>query len=260
MGIVVAGSSLGGVTLPIALGQMLHNSSLGFGRTLRICGFIILTILSLSGLGIRPRLPPRTSQLFLPAAFKAPHYVAIIAASFLMILGFFVPFFYIPTYATDHGMSAELASYLISILNGASFLGRIVPGVLADRLGRLNMLFAAALSTSILLFVWPSITTNAGIIVFAAIYGFCSGAIISLFAVCLATVPKDPRNIGTYLGMGKGIISLAALIGPPINGALLSHYGGFHQVSIFSGVVVFAGSGIVVLAKHVSGKGVSGKI
>jgi len=76
----------------------------------------------------------------------------------------------------------------------------------------------------------------------------------------LATVPKDPRNIGTYMGMGMGIVSLAALTGPPINGALVSHYGGFHQASIFSGVVVFAGGCVVVLAKQVSGKGVFGKI
>ena len=259
MGIAVGCSSLGGVIFPIALGKMLYNPSLGFEWTVRICGFIMLAILSLSCAGIRARLPPRKAQLFLPAAFREPLYLAIICATFLMLLGFFIPFFYIPTYAVEHGMSTELASYLISILNGASFFGRVIPGILADKVGRLNMFFAAALCTGILLFCWPKITSNAGIIVFSALYGFFSGGVISLTSVCIAFVPKDARNIGTYLGQGMAVISVAALIGPPISGALVTRYGGFTQVSIFSGVVVLAGACTLLLAKQASGKGVFGK-
>ncbi len=227
MAIAVAGSSLGGVIFPIALGKMLYNPHLGFGWTVRICEFMMLAILSLSCAGIRARLPPRKSQLFLPSAFKEPLYLAIIGAAFLILLGLFIPFFYIPTYAVEHGVSTELASYLISILNGASFFGRIIPGILADKVGRLNMFFAAALRTGILLFCWPKITSNVGIIVFSALYGFFSGGVISLASVCIAFVPKDPRNIGTYLGQGMAVVSIAALIGPPVNGALVTRYGGF---------------------------------
>lgn len=178
-----------------------------------------------------------------------------------MVVGMFTPFFYLPNFAVEHGMSIELANYTASILNGASLFGRIIPGILADKLGPLNMLFCAGISTGILIECWPQTTTNATIIVFALLYGFCSGAIISLMSVCLARVPKDPRNIGTYMGMGMFVISFAALIGPPINGALVSgHHGTFNQASIFSGVFVLVGGFCVLLAKQASGKGLLGNV
>src|ERR1700722_1551895 len=76
LGMAVAGSSLGGVTFPVALGKMLYNPQLGFGWTVRICGFVMLAILVPSCTGIRARLPPRTNSFFLPSAFKEAPYVA----------------------------------------------------------------------------------------------------------------------------------------------------------------------------------------
>lgn len=259
MGIIIGGSSLGGVCFPLALGKMLYNPSLSFGWTVRICGFIILAVLTLSCAAIRARLPPRKGRFFLPSAFKEPAYLAIIGAAFLMVFGFFIPFFYLPSYGVAHGMSSKLASYLVSILNGASFFGRIIPGILADRVGKLNMFFAAGVSTAILIFCWPKTHSNAAIIVFAALYGFFSGGIISMMAVNLASIAKDPKDIGTYMGMGMCVVSFAALIGPPVNGALVNHPHGFEHLSIFSGVLVLTGSCIVLFAKHVAGKGMLAK-
>ena len=36
-------------------------------------------------------------------------------------------------------MAASLVQYLVPILNGASFFGRTIPGILADKVGRFNM-------------------------------------------------------------------------------------------------------------------------
>ena len=252
MGIAVAGSSLGGVIFPIMLDNMLPR--LGFGWTIRICGFIMLAIIGLACSVIRARLPPRKEKLFLPAAFKEVPYIALITASFMMLLGIFVPPFYLPSFAVSYGMSQRLAPYLISIYNGASLFGRVIPGILADKFGRFNIYFAAAISSAILGFCWQRVTSNAAVIVFAAIYGFCSGAIVSMLSVCLTLVPKDPKNIGTYLGMGLAAASIAALIGPPISGAILAH-SSFARVSDFSGSVSLVGSIGLVWAKWTTGKG-----
>ena len=260
MGLAVAGSSLGGVVFPIALAKMFAHPALGFGWSVRICGFLVLGILVVSCAGTRARLPPRESQFFLLSAFRERHYLTLIGAVFLALLGVFTPIFYLPTYAVEHGMNPDLASYLIAILNAASFFGRVLPGILADRLGRLNVFWAAGLATGILIFCWQAITTNASIIVFSALFGFCSGAIISGIPVCFANCPQDPRNIGTYMGMGMAIASLATLVGPPINGALLTHYKSYDQISTFSGAVVLAGSMVVLLAKHFTGQGAFAKV
>ena len=260
MGIAVAGSSVGGVIFPLALSKMLYNHKLGFGWSVRVCGFVMLAVLAVSCCGIRARLPPRKGQFFLPAAFKEVRFVSLISAVFLIMMGVFIPFFYLPSFAVSHGMTPLLASDLVAILNAASFFGRVVPGILADKFGRLNGLCAAALASGVLALCWQKVTTNASIIVFASLYGFCSGAIVSLMSAALAQVPENPRDIGTYMGMGMFCVSFAALIGPPINGALITHYHGFTQVTIFSGIMILAGGFGVLLVKHANGKGLLSKI
>lgn len=69
--------------------------------------------------------------------------------------------------------------------------------------------------------------SNTTTIVFAALHGFTSGAIHFLAIACLAQVPKDPKDTGTYMGMGMLIVSFGALTGLPINGAFVTHYGEF---------------------------------
>ena len=94
-----------------------------------------------------------------------------------------------------------MAFYLDAIINGASFPGRVIPGILAYKLGRMNMLIAAGISSGVLTLCWQRVESNVGLIVFSAIFGFCSGVIVSGGVVALASCPKDPKNIGTYMGM-----------------------------------------------------------
>lgn len=68
-------------------------------------------------------------------------------------------------------------------------------------------------------------------------------------------IPKDPRDIGTYIGMGMFCAVFGTLIGTPISDVLVSQSGGFETMSIFSGVMATVGSGMVLLVKLLSGKG-----
>ncbi|KAF7167940.1 hypothetical protein CNMCM6106_003289 [Aspergillus hiratsukae] len=184
MGIAIAGSSLGGVILPIAANRFLTRTNLGFGWSIRIIGFIIMGVLIPSCLPIKARLPPRKSNFFLPSAFKEPVYTLLVACMFFLFLSMFPLLFLIPSYALSQGMSTSLAFYTQSILNAASFPGRVIPAFLSDKLGKQNVLAAAALSSGILALCWQRVQGNAGILVFAAVYGFCSGAIISGTSWC----------------------------------------------------------------------------
>jgi MFS family permease len=82
-----------------------------------------------------------------------------------MMFGLFTPFFYLPSYAVSRGMSAELASFLIAILNATSFFGRVIPGVLGDKFGRVNIFFVAGITTAVMIFCFTVAKTNAQIIV-----------------------------------------------------------------------------------------------
>jgi predicted MFS family arabinose efflux permease len=253
MGITIAGSSLGGVIFPIALDHMLY-SSLGFAWAVRIVGFVILGVMSFAVLGIRARLPPKRQRFLKLEAFKKPKYVATLTAVFFLNVGIFTPFFYLPLYGEFHGMSTSLAFYLIAIQNASSFFGRLVPGVIADKIGPYNMLSTVSIITAIITFCWIRMTTNASIIAFSVLYGFFSGGIIGITPAAIANCAGHPQEIGTYIGMGMAVMSVATLIGPPINGALLNDYGGFLQVQIFSAAVMMFGGVLAFVAKMVGGK------
>jgi MFS family permease len=254
IGMTIAGSSIGGVVFPIALSKMLSNPNLTFGWTVRILGFIMIACLGVTCLTVKARLPPRKGRFFLPEAFKNIPYLTLIGAMFFAILGLFTPFFYLPSYAVQHGMGLQISSYLAAILNGASFFGRAGGGILADRLGRYNMLFVATTVTAVLMFCWPEAQSNTPIIVFSVLYGFFSGAIISLMAVCFMSTSDNAANNGTYYGMGMAIDAFAALVGPPINGAIVSHYHGYTEAAYFSAAAVVLGAFGALGAKYASGK------
>ncbi|KAJ5588630.1 hypothetical protein N7537_011308 [Penicillium hordei] len=260
LGITVTGSSLGGVIFPIALSKMFENESLSFGWTVRIIGFIMLAMLSLSLATVRPRLPPRSGKVLIPSAFKQVAYSLFLAGMFLMIWGVFTPFFYLTEYAIAQGMSVNLSSYILSILNAASVFGRLLPGVMADKVGRFNTICCFGSSTGILLLCWIAVKSNAAIIVFAALYGFFSGAIVSLMSPCIAHLSPTPSHIGTYLGMGMAVISLAGLTGTPITGALIDHYKSYTQAAIFSGVSTLVGAALVLATKLMMEKGLFARI
>ncbi|KAL4789487.1 major facilitator superfamily domain-containing protein [Aspergillus venezuelensis] len=254
MGIAVAGSSIGGVILPIALNRMLTKTDLGFGWSVRIEGFLILAVLLVSCPPIRARVPPRKSNFLLPSAFKDLGYTTLVIGAFLTFLGMYPPLFYLPSYGIAQGMSQTLAFYLSAILNAASFPGRIVPALLSDRFGKLNTFAGAGITTGILTLCWQRIEGNAGVIVFSALFGFFSGAIISGGTVALASCTQDAKNIGTYMGMGMAWTSIGSLIGPPISGALEDTDMGYDAVAIFAGTASLLGGLFVLLVvKPMSG-------
>lgn len=254
LGLVTVGSSIGGVIIPIALRNAFDSERLGFGWGVRTVAFVIFALLCIACALVKERLPHRKDTFFLPDAFLNPAYSFLVAGIFMLIWSMFVPFFFVASFAIEEaGMSFSMAFYLLSILNGASLVGRITAGVLADKLGWLNMLVFIAVATGIIILCWPKATTSAGLIAWTAIYGGFSGAVISLFPAALARIAPRPQVIGTYMGQAMGIIALAGLTGTPIAGAIQTRYG-YSAASIFSGVVIIFGGVLVAIARFFKDK------
>ena len=271
LGLAITGSSVGAIVFPILLGRLLNGGNgsteggsgngIGFGWTVRISAFVMAPVLAFSAVAIRARLPPRASRFLLPEAWRSPLFTLLVGTNFFLFATMLVPLFFIPTYAVVRsGTSELLASYLVAVVNGASIPGRILPGVLSDRLGRLNMLLAAGAATTIIVFCWPAVETNAGIIVFAAFFGFCSGAIISGGATALSLCPPTPQDIGTYTGMGMAVAATGSLMGPPVVGALLKYDLSFRNVSYFCGALGIVGTLLVLFAKMNTKAGLLGRV
>ena len=126
-GVMASGSSLGGVIFPILVQRLIPR--IGFPWSMRVAAFLILGLLIIANLTVKSRLPPSPKPFVLKAFFtplRETPYSLIVAASFLFFFGIFIPFDYIILQAQAAGMSTNLASYLLAILNAASVLGIIL--------------------------------------------------------------------------------------------------------------------------------------
>ncbi|KAH5439841.1 hypothetical protein HBI47_044980 [Parastagonospora nodorum] len=243
-GVMAAGSGLGGVIFPIMASHLIP--SVGFGWTMRIIAFTILALMMVACVTVTSRLPPKPRSLTLQVLlepFKDTRFNLLTLAAFLFFFGLFVPINFIEVQALNSGMSARLAGYLLSVLNACSIFGRIIPGFLADRLGRFNMqvLFCTIAGIVVLALGIPA-ASNAAFIIFAALYGFASGAFVSLLPAQIAHI-SPVEQIGVRVGVTFACISFAGLVGAPIAGAIVDANGGrFWGLNVFSGVMLLAGA------------------
>lgn len=117
-GIMAAGSSLGGVILPIMVDRIIARA--GFPWAMRGAAFLLLALLIYANLTVRSRLPPSPKpwslmEFVLP--FRELPFSLVVFASFLFFAGMFLPFTFVILSAQHDGMSERLAAYLVPILN-----------------------------------------------------------------------------------------------------------------------------------------------
>ncbi len=121
---------------------MIHRliPQIGFGWTIRVIGFIALFCYSIGVLTIHARRPtkplPPLTQLLDFGAFKHPTYTLLAIGSWISIFAILNPFFYVGLYGTVAFGQSNLTSYYLAILCATSIVGRVGPGLIADRLGR----------------------------------------------------------------------------------------------------------------------------
>ncbi|KAI0698102.1 MFS general substrate transporter [Cytidiella melzeri] len=243
LGIALAGSGVGGVVYPIMLRRLF--TACGFEWGIRISGFICLALCSLACCTVNSRLirVESTAPWFQLKHFRDVKFMLLVIGSMFMSLGLFIPNFYIVTYAVARHVSPTTAFYVLSVLNAGGIIGRILPATLSDAFGRYNLLipcaFLAGLST---LAIWSFADSLVTIMLYAAVYGFFSGAFNALIVPCIAQI-SDIREIGLRIGMLYSILSFPSLAGEPAAGALLKLcHGSYIGMIALSGSTVMIGS------------------
>ncbi|KAF5316240.1 hypothetical protein D9619_006787 [Psilocybe cf. subviscida] len=217
MGIVASGSSLGGVVHPIMLNQLFH-SRVGFHWGVRISAFFNLGLFIIANLMMSTRLPPQQKKLsdlmsYWGAFLRDKSYIAATAGTFLLILGVFFPTLFLQLDSIKHGINVNLAFYTIAILNGSSAFGRVLPTIIADRTGVFTLLVPCTLACGVINFSVIAVKDAAGAVIVAILYGFFSGAAISLLGPMLANISTNMSEVGARIGLCFGIGGIGSLIG-----------------------------------------------
>lgn len=247
MGIAASGSSFGGIIYPIIFHRI--EPQVGFGWATRVIGFIALATLLVPCTCIKARAFPKSRRKLLDfAAFKELPYTLFNLASFVGFIGLYVPFFYISEYASARSdLGGKLSFYMLPIMSAGSIAGRIIPGLVADRVGALNVLGFCTICASILGFCWIAIRDTAGgLIIWTLLYGALSGAFVSLQPTTVASITKDLSTVGARMGMNTFCASFGILIGTPIAGLLVGD-GNWVGMQVFAGATLLGGA-LLILA------------
>lgn len=176
-------------------------------------------------------------------------------AIFFVEFAILIPLTYLSSYAIHVGIEARNAYRMVAFLNAASVLGRTIPGYLADRLGRFNVMAFTTSVCSIFLFTLWLLRGNdeVSVTAFAIMFGFWSGTAVALSPVCIAQVCKI-EDYGKRNGTTFAICSFGALIGIPIAGAILNQSGtNFFGLILFGGTLYIAGSIAFLVTRGIAG-------
>jgi MFS family permease len=243
-GIAFIGAGFGGVLFPLIVQSLLPR--VGWGWSIRILGLILLILCSTSVALCRSRIPARkgaqtTWRDTLPdyhVFMDRTGAMAVTTVGVLLTdLAYFIPITYIPRYYIDRQhLSHEIALtgpakfvyQLLAILNSASCVGRFVAGGLADRFGRYNtMIVSLFFCTVSTLCFWlldilvPNLDSDALLVVFILLFGFCSGSNVSLTPICLGQL-CETQEYGRYYASCFTVVAFGVLASIPLAGSLLS--------------------------------------
>jgi MFS family permease len=241
-GIAMMGSSFGGLTIPLILRTSLPKY--GYQWSIRILAFTFAGCLIISNVLMKARIPPnpqsKKKAIIQPSIFLDLGFSLLTIAIFGLEVVVFGALGILPTYATlSTDFPPDTGFYLISVLNGVSCLGRLLPGYMADKIGRFNTLGIFIVTTEIfMLILWlPFGTTSlAALYVFAAFFGFGTGCWMALVPACIGQLCRA-EDFGRYYGTSYFVASLAALICIPISGELIQAVGPQLMVGFFCAIL-----------------------
>ncbi|KAJ3574979.1 hypothetical protein NP233_g1396 [Leucocoprinus birnbaumii] len=246
MSIVAAGSSLGAIVHPIMLNNLFEK--IGYRKAVQASAGMVTGLLVIACLLMHPRLPPPAQ---LPDFWKSVKrfsrdgpYVSAALGLMVFPIGMYYPLFYIQLDSIKHGLSINFAFYTLVILNASSFLGRLSVGALVKFMPVTWMTVVSTGICAILILALIAVKTVAGFVVFGVLYGLNAGAFIALMAPLMAVLSGDLSELGLRMGLGFAACGIGALIGSPIQGALLTEHYVWWKPAVFSGLLLIGDSGV----------------
>ncbi|KAK5053778.1 hypothetical protein LTR84_001739 [Exophiala bonariae] len=248
---VFSGTPVGAIMYGFVFSRLI--GPLGYPWTARSLAFMMMGIFAVSlplvlwGASNTGQITDgRKRRMLDKAALTDPPFWAYTVALSTMSLAYWVPYYYIPTFARSAlGTSQAWSSYLLMIAQAASVFGRYFAAIAADHFGvMLTWLVTSVISGAVCL-VWIGVTEFKPFIAFCVLWGITSGPLVPLPASIFPVVCPNRNVLGTRLGMSEAIASAFNLIGPPIAGALMrkdeKKTREYLAVQMFAGLILIGG-------------------
>lgn len=230
LSIAAAGTGLGMLALPPLSAVLIER--FGWRTAFLALAAISGIVLAISAVLVRPA-PPRpdapTSEP-LGVTLRSRAFGLIYVSWVLGTMALFVPLVFLPAFAVGGGANPVAASWLISIVGGASVLGRLGIGYVRSSEGTLRLYKASILAMAGSYLIWLLLPAYGWLVVFAAVLGLAYGVRIALVAPVLIEL-FGIGQLGGLLGSFFTATGIAGLAGPMLASFAVDYWGG-HTGSI----------------------------
>lgn len=233
LGIAAAGTGSGTLAFPPVAAVLIERH--GWRPTFVIFGIAGALVLLACAAVVRPPPAARAPGPIGPKPrdlLRSREFVMLYASWVLATTALFVPFVFLPAFARDQGASEFGAAALVSIIGGASIVGRLLLGPVGDRIGVLPLFKLTVLMMGASYTIWL-LSAYEWLVVFAAVLGISYGSRIAAVPSVLIEL-FGLENLATTLGIFFTATGIAALLGPTLAGLAVDLSGGY------SGGIVFA--------------------
>lgn len=161
--------------------------------------------------------PAVLSELSVVEATKTVPFWILMVTGVTLATCFFIVIIHIVPYATDLGISPDLAAIILTVLGGATIIGRLVAAFLVGKIGYRFAFFFLSFLQALALFLFMQATSLSAFYVAALFFGFGSGGVSPMRT---SMVPEffGMRSLGTLIGFNNAAWCVGGAIGPILAG------------------------------------------
>jgi MFS family permease len=177
-------------------------------------------------------------------ALRTPQFAAIALAYFCCCAAHSGPIFHMVTHAIDRGITAMAAVTVLSVAGLASLGGKIVCGLVADRVGAKRTLVVGLAIQAMAVTLYVFTRDLASFYALSVMFGFAYGGVMPLYAI-LVREYFGARIMGTTFGAVALLSTLGMALGPVVGGWLYDSFGSYFWLFVASCAI---GLGAVAIA------------
>lgn len=178
-------------------------------------------------------------------ALRSPQFIVLGLTFFACCAAHSGPIFHMVSYAMSCGVAPMAAVSIYSVEGLAGLGGRVLYGVLGDRLGVKPVLVAGLAIQGLVIAAYLTAGQLEQFYLLAVIFGATYGGVMPLYAV-LAREYFGLRIIGTVLGAATMLSSLGMSLGPLAGGMIYDATSSYHWLFIGSALIGLGAAGIAI--------------
>ncbi|MET3925411.1 MFS transporter [Devosia sp. 2618] len=178
-------------------------------------------------------------------ALRSPKFFVLAAVFFLCCAAHSGPIFHTVSYAMLCGASALAAASIYSVEGVAGLFGRLLFGVVADRVGVKRVIVAGLALQAVGIYTYIYITQLTEFYMLAVLLGMAYGGVMPLYSV-LAREYFEPHVMGTVLGGITMTSSIGMAFGPVGGGWIFDTFGDYHWLYVSSAAIGIAAAAVAL--------------